>query len=145
MNSRRARLLTRLVAPLSVSLSAPLLAPLFTTALSIPAAAAVAQSAAERPHAAAAMWPALQLSESQQARVREIHARYAPAVAATRQMARDSAQRINDRELADLRNILTSEQQQTFDYYMSGKKRARRGTVPRLMPAKIGISRPPLP
>ena len=113
---------------------------LLVAALCITTSSASAQSATERPHAKAAMWPALQLSESQQSRVKEIHVKYAPAIAATKQLAKDSAQRINERELADLRNILTSEQQQTFDYYMSGKKSARRGSVPRLMPAKIGIS-----
>ncbi|MEO7217635.1 MAG: hypothetical protein ABI026_05530 [Gemmatimonadaceae bacterium] len=113
---------------------------LLAAALCITTISASAQSSAERPRAKAAMWPALNLSESQQSRVKEIHVKYAPAVAATKQMAKDSAQRINDRELADLRNILTSEQQQTFDYYMNGKKRVRRGSVARLMPAKIGIS-----
>lgn len=113
---------------------------LLAAALCITTSSASAQSSAERPRAKAAMWPALNLSESQQSRVKEIHARYAPAIAATKAQAKDSAERINERELVDLRKILTSEQQQIFDSYMSGKKRVRRGSVPRLMPAKIGIS-----
>jgi type II secretory pathway pseudopilin PulG len=115
----------------------PLLA---IAALSIATSAVAAQSTAERPRAKAAMWVALQLTESQQSRVKEIHARYAPAVKATQKQAKDSAARINDRELAEVRSMLTAEQQQTFDSYMSGKKRARRGSVARLMPVKIGIS-----
>ena len=113
---------------------------LLAAALCITTSSAGAQSSAERPRAKAAMWPALKLSESQQSRVKEIHARYAPAIAATKQQAKDSAERINDRELAELRNILTSEQQEAFDSYTNGKKRVRRGSVGRLMPAKIGIS-----
>ncbi len=115
----------------------PLLA---IAALFIATSAAAAQSTADRPRAKAAMWQALQLTQFQQSRVKEIHARYASAIKATQKQAKDSAARINDRELADVRNMLTAEQQQTFDSYMSGKKRVRRGSVARLMPAKIDIS-----
>lgn len=100
-----------------------------------------AQSPAERPRAKAAMWVALQLTESQNSRVKAIHDRYASAIKSAQRLARDSAARINDRELAEVRNILTVEQQQTFDSYMSGKKRARRGSVAKVMPVRIGISR----
>jgi hypothetical protein len=98
-----------------------------------------AQSSRERPRAKAAMWPALHLSPAQQDRVRQIHARFAPAVKATQKQARDSAARINAHELAEVRNLLTSEQQRIFDSYMSGKRRARRGTGARLMPVRIDI------
>ena len=77
--------------------------------------------------------------DSQQSRVKEIHARYAPVIKAAQKQAKDSATRINETELAEVRNILTSEQQQTFDSYISGKKRARRGSGARLMPVKIEI------
>ena len=98
-----------------------------------------AQSTADRPRAKAAMWLALGLSESQQSRVNTIHAKYAGSVKAAQQQAKDSAAKINDTELAEVRNILTSDQQQTFDSYMTGKKRAKRGAGARLMPVKIGI------
>jgi len=99
-----------------------------------------AQSTAERPRAKAAMWTALQLTESQNSRVKAIHGKYASTIKAAQQFARDSAARINDRELAEVRDILTVEQQQTFDSYMTGKKRVKRGSVARVMPVKIGIS-----
>ena len=98
-----------------------------------------AQSTADRPRAKAAMWNALGLSESQQSRVKTIHAKYAGSVKATQQQAKDSAAKINDAELAEVRNILTSDQQQTFDSYMTGKKRAKRGVGAKLLPAKIAI------
>lgn len=105
------------------------------------AASAAAQSVSERPRAKAAMWPALHLSESQQNRVKEIHARYAASIKATQQQARDSAARINARELTEVREILDSDQQQTFDSYTTRTKaRARRNSGARLMPVRIGIS-----
>lgn len=99
-----------------------------------------AQSTAEKPRARAAMWTALQLTQSQDSRVKAIHGKYASAIKAAQQLARDSAARINDRELAEVRNVLTTEQQQTFDSYMSGKKRVRRGSVAKVMPVRVGIS-----
>lgn len=107
--------------------------------LCITATTIQAQSTNERPRAKAAMWNALGLSESQQSRVKTIHAKYAPSVKATQQQAKDSAARINDTELAEVRNILSSEQQQTFDSYMTGKKRTRRGVGAKVMPVKIAI------
>ena len=98
-----------------------------------------AQAASDRPRAKTAMWNALSLSESQQSRVKTIHAKYATSVKATQQQAKDSAARINDTELAEVRNILSSDQQQTFDTYMTGKKRAKRGAGVKVMPLKIGI------
>lgn len=106
----------------------------------VAAGSANAQSTTERPRARAAMWTALQLTESQDSRVKAIHGKYASAIKAAQQLARDSAARVNDRELAEVRNILSLEQQQTFDSYMTGKKRPRRGSVARVMPVKIGIS-----
>jgi len=100
-----------------------------------------AQSTADRPRAKAAMWNALSLSESQQSRVKAIHAKYAASVKAAQQQAKDSAARINDTELAEVRNILTSDQQQTFDTYLTGKKRAKRRSGVKMMPVKIGIPR----
>jgi hypothetical protein len=116
------------------------IATLFIATLFIATSTVSAQSTAERPRAKAAMWAALHLTESQQSRVKEIHAKYAPAIKATQTQAKDSAARINARELTEVRNMLTTEQQQTFDSYTSGKKRTRRGSVARLMPAKIDIS-----
>ncbi|MEO7042753.1 MAG: hypothetical protein ABI035_10870 [Gemmatimonadaceae bacterium] len=107
--------------------------------LCITAASIQAQAASDRPRAKAAMWNALTLSESQQSRVKTIHTKYAPSVKAAQQQAKDSAARINDTELAEVRNILTSDQQQTFDNYMTGKKRAKRGAGVKLMPVKVGI------
>ena len=107
--------------------------------LCIATTSVTAQSTTDRPRAKAAMWSALRLSDSQQSRVKAIHARYAPVIKAAQKQAKDSATRINETELAEVRNILTSEQQQTFDSYISGKKRARRGSGARLMPVKIEI------
>ncbi len=107
--------------------------------LCIAATTIQAQSTSDRPRAKAAMWNALGLSDSQQSRVKTIHAKYAPSVKATQQQAKDSAAKINDTELAEVRNILTSDQQQTFDSYMTGKKRTKRGVGAKLMPVKIGI------
>jgi hypothetical protein len=99
-----------------------------------------AQSSRERPRAKAAMWNALQLTESQQTRVKNIHEKFAPQVQAVKKQASEASTRINDRELVEVRNILTSDQQQTFDSYMSGKKRVRRGSVARVAPVRIDIS-----
>lgn len=109
-------------------------------ACSLAAASLNAQSSRERPRAKAAMWTALQLTESQSSRVKAIHEKYAPAVRVTQKQAKDSADKINSRELSEVRGILSSEQQQTFDNYMTGKKRIKRGSVARVMPVKIDIS-----
>jgi G:T/U-mismatch repair DNA glycosylase len=89
----------------------------------------------------AAMWTALQLTESQKAQVKVLHEKYAPAMKAARKIGADSAARINDREMNDVRVLLTSSQQATFDSYMTGGKKSKRSTRVKLMPAKIAVPR----
>jgi hypothetical protein len=88
-----------------------------------------------------AMWTALQLTESQKAQVKAAHERYAPAMKAARKIGADSAARINDREMTDVRVLLTPSQQVTFDSYMTGGKRSKKSTRVKLMPAKIAVPR----
>jgi hypothetical protein len=87
------------------------------------------------------MWTALQLTESQKAQVKVLHEKYAPAMKAARKIGADSAARINDREMNDVRVLLTSSQQATFDSYMTGGKKSKRSTRVKLMPAKIAVPR----
>ena len=100
-----------------------------------------AQSTRARSRAKPAMWTALQLTESQKAQVKVIHEKYAPAVKVAQKLAADSIARINDREMSDVRAVLTSSQQETFDSYMSGQKRSRRSAMVKMMPAKIAVPR----
>jgi hypothetical protein len=88
-----------------------------------------------------AVLAALQLTESQKARVDAIHDRYSPAVKAVQKQASDSASRITDREMAEVRSLLSGQQQQTFDSFMSGKQRAKRGRVAKVMPVRIAVPR----
>jgi len=88
-----------------------------------------------------AMWTALQLTESQKAQVKSIHEKYAPAMKAARKIGADSAAGINDREMTDVRVLLTSSQQVTFDSYMTGGKRSKRSARLKVMPAKIAVPR----
>jgi hypothetical protein len=88
-----------------------------------------------------AMWTALQLTESQKVQVKLVHERYAPVMKAARKTGADSAARINDREMTDVRVLLTPSQQVTFDSYMTGGKRSKKSTRVKLMPAKIGVPR----
>ena len=85
------------------------------------------------------MLVALQLTESQKARVDAIHDRYSPATKAVQKQASDSASRITDREMAEVRSLLTGQQQQTFDSFMSGKQRTKRGRVAKVMPVRIAV------
>jgi len=100
-----------------------------------------AQSSHARTRAKPAMWAALQLSESQKTQVSAIHDKYAPAVQVVQQRMNDSTSQIHDREMGEVRSILTPEQQQTFDSYMSGSKRTKRMSVGRAMPVKIAVPR----
>jgi Spy/CpxP family protein refolding chaperone len=100
-----------------------------------------AQPGRATPRPTPAMWAALQLTESQQVRVDAIHDRYAPAVKLARKQASDSAARIVEREMVEVRSLLTPSQQQIFDSYMSGKRAKRRGVGARLMPVRIAIPR----
>jgi hypothetical protein len=98
---------------------------------------------ANRPRARAkpAMWTALQLTETQKAQVKTIHRKYAPAAKAARKERSDSARRIYDREMTDVRQILTFSQQQTFDSFMDGSQAGKGRPVAKVMPAKIGVPR----
>lgn len=99
------------------------------------------QSSRARPRARAAMWTALQLSESQQARVNSIHVKYAPAMKLARKHSGDSSAKLFAREMSEVRELLTMSQQQTFDSYMTGNPKPRRGSVARVVPAKIAVPR----
>jgi hypothetical protein len=113
---------------------------LFTLSLGVLAAApARAQSHRATPRAKAAMWAALELTAAQQTRVEAIHSKYAPAVKAAQKAAADSAARINARELEEVRGILTMQQQETFDAYISGRTHTRRARATKVAPARISI------
>lgn len=88
-----------------------------------------------------AMWTALQLTESQKAQVKLIHEKHAPAMKVARKIGADSAATINDHEMSDVRAVLTSSQQVTFDSYLTGGKRSKRSTRLKVMPAKIAVPR----
>ncbi|HWG16519.1 MAG TPA: hypothetical protein VN678_01565 [Acidobacteriaceae bacterium] len=100
---------------------------------------AQATHAYSRPRAA--MWTALQLTESQKAQVKAVHDKYASAMKAARKVGADSAASVNDREMNDVRALLTSSQQVTFDSYMTGGKRSKKSTRVKLMPARIAVPR----
>jgi len=85
------------------------------------------------------MLAALQLTESQKARVDAIHDRYSPAVKALQKQASDSASRITDREMAEVRALLTGPQQQTFDSFVNSRQKPKRGRVAKLMPVRIAV------
>lgn len=87
------------------------------------------------------MWVALQLSDSQAERVRAIHTRYSPAIKLAKKQPGDAASKIFDREMAEVRMILSASQQQTLDSYMTGSVRQHRRSVARVLPAKIAIPR----
>ncbi len=94
-----------------------------------------------RPRANKAMWAALQLTDAQKAHVATIHDRYAAALKLAQQQTPDSARVIYNREMADVRELLTLTQQEMFDSYMSGSRRGKRGAVARVMPVRIGVPR----
>ena len=98
-----------------------------------------AQSTRSRPRASKAMWTALKLTESQKEQVKTIHEKYAPAMKAAQKQASDSATVIYNQEMADVRTLLTLTQQETFDSYMSGSRRGRRGGMAKVMPVKIRV------
>ena len=98
-----------------------------------------AQSTRTYPRPKAAMWTALQLTEPQKAQVKEIHEKYAPVMKAARKIGPDSAARINDREMTDVRVVLTSSQKVTFDSYMAGGKGSKRSGRVKVMPAKVVV------
>jgi hypothetical protein len=100
-----------------------------------------AQSARGRSHAKAQLWTALALTELQQARVNTIHASYAPAIKLAKKQSPDSAARIFALEMSQVRTLLTISQQQTFDTYMAGNPKPRRGSVARVTPARIAVPR----
>jgi Spy/CpxP family protein refolding chaperone len=100
-----------------------------------------AQSSSGRPRARTAMLAALHLTETQKTQVKAIHKKYSPTMKAAQQQTSDSASRIYDREMAEVRTILTSSQQDTFDSYMSGKSGPDRGRVAKVLPAKIAVPR----
>ncbi len=89
----------------------------------------------------AAMWTALQLTEPQKAQVKVVHEKYVPVMKAARKIGADSAATINDHEMRDVRVLLTSSQQLTFDSYMTGGKRSKRSAQVKVMPAKIAVPR----
>jgi hypothetical protein len=100
-----------------------------------------AQSVRGRTHATARMWSAIALTESQQARVNTIHASYAPAMKLAKKQSPDSAARIFALEMSKVRALLTISQQQTFDTYMAGNPKPRRGSITRVTPARIAVPR----
>jgi Spy/CpxP family protein refolding chaperone len=100
-----------------------------------------AQSTRTYPRPKAAMWTALQLTESQKAQVKVVHDKYAPVMKAARKVGADSAARINDHEMTDVRVLLTAPQQVTFDSYMTGGKKSKRSTRVKMMPAKVAVPR----
>jgi lipoate synthase len=87
------------------------------------------------------MWSALQLSESQKATVKTIHAKYAPSLRVARKQASDSGASVFAQEMAEVRSILSVSQQETFDAYATGKTRPRRGSVAKVIPLKIAVPR----
>ncbi|HEY8309418.1 MAG TPA: hypothetical protein VIG47_02625 [Gemmatimonadaceae bacterium] len=105
------------------------------------ASSLTAQSTRGRAHAKAQMWSALALTESQQTRVNTIHARYVPAMKLAKKQPTDSAAKIFAREMAEVRALLTISQQQTFDTYMAGNPKPRRGSVAKVAPLRIAVPR----
>lgn len=110
-------------------------------ASALSASSLAAQSARGRSHAKPQMWTALALTESQQARVKAIHARHAPAMKLAKKQSPDSAARIFALEMADVRALLTMSQRQTLDSYLAGNPKPRRGSVARVAPVRIAVPR----
>lgn len=100
-----------------------------------------AQSNRTRPRAKPAMWTAVQLTETQKTQVKTIHQKYASVMKFAQKQSRDSGSKIYDREMTEVRDVLTFSQQQTFDSFMNGKQRARVGSAGKAMPAKISVPR----
>lgn len=102
-----------------------------------------AQSTRPRPRlrAKSAMWAALHLTESQTTQVKTIHRKYGPAMKVARKQPGDSSARVYDREMTEVRALLTFSQQQTFDSYMSGEERTKHGSVTKVLPVKIAVPR----
>ena len=98
-----------------------------------------AQSTRSRPRAKPAMWAALQLTETQKTQVKNIHEKFAPAMKVAQKQAKDSSAKVYGREMTEVRGILTFSQQQTFDSYMNGQQRTRRGSVAKVVPARIAV------
>jgi hypothetical protein len=98
-----------------------------------------AQSTRTYPRAKKAMWAELGLSESQQTRVKNIHDKYAAATKLAQKQSRDSANRVYDHEMSDVRAILSMTQQQTFDSYMQRPRRGAKAGAVRVMPARVGV------
>ena len=100
-----------------------------------------AQTNRSRARAKPAMWAALQLTETQKTQVNAIHDKYAPSMKVAKKETGDSASKIHDREMSEVRAVLTISQQQTFDSYMNAGRRTRRGSVAKVVPAKIAVPR----
>lgn len=100
-----------------------------------------AQTARTYPRASKAMWAELGLSESQKTQVKTIHDKYVPAMKLAKMQSRDSANRIYDHEMSDVRLILSMTQQQAFDSYMKRPRRAAKAAAVRVMPVRIGVPR----
>ncbi len=114
-------------------------------AFSVIAGSLGAQSHRTRQRAKPAMWTALQLTETQKSQVKTIHKKYAPATKAARARvavsATDTSSKVFQREMTEVRDILTFSQQQTFDSYMNENKATRRGAGAKVLPAKIAVPR----
>ncbi len=104
-----------------------------------------AQSHRQRQRAKPAMWTALQLTDTQKSQVKTIHKKYAPAKKAAQSHLEaptaDSSARVFQREMTEVRDILTFSQQQTFDSYMNESKATRRGAGAKVLPVKIAVPR----
>lgn len=100
-----------------------------------------AQATRGRPRVKSAMWAALQLTETQKTQVKNIHEKFAPAMKIAQKQAKDSSTKVYGREMAEVRGILTFSQQQIFDSYTNGQQRTRRGSVAKVLPARIAVPR----
>ena len=105
----------------------------------IAASSLTAQSTRPRVRASKAMWTALKLTETQKEQVKVIHDKYAPGMKLAQKQAPDSAAVIYNHEMADVRALLTLTQQETFDSYMNGTRRSKRGGMVKVMPVKIRV------
>lgn len=83
----------------------------------------------------------LQLTASQVAREKSIHNAYTPLIKSARRASRDSAARLREAELREFRTILTPSQQEKLDAATDVAPRQRRGSVPRVVPARISVPR----
>lgn len=96
-----------------------------------------AQSGRHRPPSRTTLLAELHLTDSQRAREKAIHNKYAPLLKAAKRASRDSAARIRDAELQELHAILTPSQQQKLEAARSVVPVSRRAVGP----ARVSLPR----